>query len=174
MNWYALYIKTGYEKKSEQYLKTRLDGEEFIHFVPMKEVLRRHSKEIIKEKMPLLPGYVFTKSELSDNEFFLRTKKIINESSHIIRLLSNAEANEYAMKAEDIYFIESLCNAEYCVEVSSGIVEGDRTFIKKGPLMGMEGKIKRINRHKLFAVIEMEVMGTVIETQLSLELIDKA
>ena len=39
------------------------------------------------------------------------------------------------------------------VKMSEGIIENDQVAIFNGPLKGMEGTIKRINRHKKVAVI---------------------
>ena len=45
--------------------------------------------------------------------------------------------------------------------------------ITSGPLVGMESRIKKINRHKREALVEMEVMGAVREVRVMLEVVGK-
>lgn len=57
--------------------------------------------------------------------------------------------------------------------MSSGIIENDRVQILSGPLMGMEGNICRIDRHKRMAYMEIEMFGRTVEMKVGLEIIRK-
>lgn len=57
--------------------------------------------------------------------------------------------------------------------MSSGIIENDRVQILSGPLMGMEGNIRRIDRHKRIAYMEIEMFGRTVEMKVGLEIIRK-
>lgn len=57
--------------------------------------------------------------------------------------------------------------------MSSGIIENDRVRILSGPLMGMEGNIRRIDRHKRIAYLEIEMFGRTVEMKVGLEIIKK-
>lgn len=59
------------------------------------------------------------------------------------------------------------------VEMSTGIIEGDLVHIFTGPLQGMEGMIKKIDRHKRMAYLEIEIFGRKVEMQAGLEIIKK-
>lgn len=64
-------------------------------------------------------------------------------------------------------------NMEMLVEISSGVIENDRVQILAGPLMGMEGNIRRIDRHKRTAYLEIEMFGRTVEMKVGLEIIRK-
>ena len=173
MYWYVLFTRTGCEKTVEQCLKKRLNNNEFTPFVPMVDILFKYSTEIKKEKKPLFPGYVFMKTELSDFEFVSITKNIIFESKNIIRILRHADTNEYAMQEDDKNLIIRLCNDECCVEASSGIIAGTHVYIKKGPLMGLESIIRKIDRHKMRAIVDLDFMGAKRQISVALEIVEK-
>jgi transcriptional antiterminator NusG len=59
------------------------------------------------------------------------------------------------------------------VEMSIGIIVNDKVRITSGPLVGMEGLIKRINRHKRVANLSLEMFGGVTDFQVGLEIIEK-
>ena len=56
---------------------------------------------------------------------------------------------------------------------SVGYFEGDNIVVTYGPLVGMEGSIKRIDRHKRLALVEMDMFDRVTEVKVGLEIIEK-
>ncbi|MNI87243.1 KOW motif protein [compost metagenome] len=69
--------------------------------------------------------------------------------------------------------LESLCNDRYCIECSTGIIEGDNIRIIEGPLKGRSSIVKKIDRHKRQAVIQLEFMGDIRLVNVALEIISK-
>jgi len=61
-------------------------------------------------------------------------------------------------EGERLYW-ERLFDADFCVVGSIGFIEGDAMRITSGALMGLEGRIRKINRHKREAIVEMENDG---------------
>lgn len=59
------------------------------------------------------------------------------------------------------------------VEMSEGIIENGIVHITSGPLMGMEGNIRKIDRHKRKAYLEVEMFGRTIDMQVGLEIVSK-
>lgn len=57
--------------------------------------------------------------------------------------------------------------------MSKGIIEGERTIVLSGPLKGKEGYIKKIDRHKRKAWLEVELFGRIQNIQLGLEIVSK-
>ncbi|MFR3950420.1 MAG: hypothetical protein ACLTZM_27535 [Ruminococcus sp.] len=45
--------------------------------------------------------------------------------------------------------------------------------LSQGPLTGMEGSIRRIDRHKRIAHLEIEMFGRTVEMKVGLEIIEK-
>ena len=56
---------------------------------------------------------------------------------------------------------------------SIGIIEGDKVKILSGPLIGKEGLIRLINRHKRTAIIELKMFGRTSDIKIGLEIISK-
>ena len=57
--------------------------------------------------------------------------------------------------------------------MSVGVIEKDKVKIQEGPLVGMEGLIKKIDRHKRQAVLEMEMFGRKVEMKVGVEIVEK-
>lgn len=75
---------------------------------------------------------------------------------------------------EDLRVLERLLDEEKTVGMSTGFLEGDRVMIVDGPLMGLETVIRRIDRHKRKAMVEMHMFGRVQEVAVGLEIVGRA
>lgn len=62
---------------------------------------------------------------------------------------------------------------EQLVRLSQGIIEGDQVHIISGPLQGMEGAIRKIDRHKRIAVLSLDMFGRTVDMKVGLEIISK-
>ncbi len=173
MYWYVLFIRTGREANVELLLKKRLDANVFVPFVPMLETLFKISGQVRRELKPLFPGYIFIESEVSGVEFIKRKNSIISASEDIVRFLKYGDTSEFAMREHEKCMLLNLCNDERCIESSVGIIEGNRVYIKEGPLKGMESIVKKIDRHKRRAVINLDFMGEIREINVALEIVEK-
>jgi transcriptional antiterminator NusG len=81
--------------------------------------------------------------------------------------------NYMAVHEEEKDFLLEFYDDGYIVGESLGFIEGDMIFINSGLLQGKESIIKRIDRHKRRAEIELELMGDVRRVSVSLEIVDK-
>lgn len=59
------------------------------------------------------------------------------------------------------------------MEMSEGIIEGDRVVVTRGPLKGREASITRIDRHKRLAWVDMDVFGRSKSIRVGLEIVSK-
>ncbi|MCX8131317.1 MAG: antiterminator LoaP [Clostridia bacterium] len=172
MYWYILHVQTGREYNVEELLRKRLDSNIFMPFIPLQESLFKIAGTVKKELKPLFPGYVFVESELSEQEFMKRTSNLIYATHIIIRLLRYSDT-EIALRECERQMLLCLSNDKYCIEPSSGIIKGDKIYITDGPLRGWESIVKKVNRHKRQASIEIEFMGSLRLVSVSLEIMDK-
>ena len=69
--------------------------------------------------------------------------------------------------------MERLFGADFCVVGSIGFIEGNTIRITSGALVGLEGRIRKVNRHKREAIVEMEMMGAVRDVAVMLEVVEK-
>lgn len=172
MYWYVLFVRTGREQKVEKLLKKRLGTDVFVPFVPLYERLFKISETVKKELKPLFPSYVFIESEVSDQEFLKIRSTLIYISSDILRILRYGNT-EIAMRESEKRMLLSLCNDDHCIESSSGIIVGDRIHVTDGPLKGWESMVRKVNRHKRQAWIEIEFMGDIRLVSIALEIVEK-
>lgn len=173
MYWYVLFVKTGREEKVEQLLKKRLDTDAFMPFIPMHETLFKISGKVKKELKSLFPGYLFIESEISGMEFVKSISRAICDLMDVFRFLKYGDTDQIAMNEHEKCMLLSLCNEDHCILSSSGIIVGNSVYIKEGPLAGLESIVRKIDRHKRRAIIDLEFMGSVREVSLALEIVEK-
>ena len=110
---------------------------------------------------------MFLVSEEKEKLFF-ELKRIIG----LTKLLGIGETI-VPLTAEEVDFLLSFGQKEQVVEMSEGIIENDCVIITKGPLKGNEGLIKKIDRHKRKAWMEIQMFGRTMEMQVGVEIVMK-
>lgn len=120
----------------------------------------------IQERI-LFPGYVFLITQ--------NPEKLVNGLKKVIGLTKLIGTGDeiVPLVQEEIDLLMKIGTDKQLVEMSSGIIENDRVQILAGPLMGMEGNIRRIDRHKRTAYLEIEMFGRTVEMKVGLEIIRK-
>ena len=115
----------------------------------------------------LFPGYVFVITDEAE-ELYKKLKKITG----LTKLLGTGR--EIVPISEDEQtFLRKFCGKEQVAVMSEGIIEGSQVRVTSGPLLGMEGYIRRIDRHKRKAWLEMELFGRKQMIQAGLEVVAK-
>ena len=176
MYWYVLFVLTGYEQRvlSEISRTWLLDG--LSPFVPMYDARFRRSGKVYLEKRQWTPGYVLLQSPTRGLDFYLSVKPFINRSEYALKILRHGTGNldnNFEMSEKECDFLKKFFNNEHCVEMSKGFIEGNNIVITEGPLVGHEGLIMRIDRHKMEAIIEAQFFGAVRELKVGLEIVKK-
>lgn len=170
MRWYVIQTMAGQEEAikqmAEKYMPNDCQEEyRLIYYIRKKRYQGRWHE--IKEM--LLPGYLFLVAD-SPWPARERLKKIMKFS----KLLRNYEENEiYPISKEEEQFLKRLAGDGTEVGMSYGMIEGDTVRIIAGSLMGMEAVIRKIDRHKRIAYIEMQIFGEVKLVQVGLEIVEK-
>ena len=121
----------------------------------------------------MFPGYLFIETDMSIEDFgyfIYRSKYYLQK---ILKVLRYGISFDIAIKDEERKFLETLMNKERCVEASKGIIEGDRILVTEGALMGQESIIKKIDRHKRKAFIELPLFEENRLVQVALEIVEK-
>ena len=77
------------------------------------------------------------------------------------------------LSQEEVELLLKLGKEEQLVAISTGIIENDQVRILTGPLQGMEGYIRKINRHKRKAWVSIEMFGRSVDMEVGLEIIKK-
>ena len=77
------------------------------------------------------------------------------------------------LREEEIAFMQGIGGENQVVEMSEGVIEQSRVRITSGPLVGMEGLIRKIDRHKRKAWLEVPMFGSVQTVQVGVEIVAK-
>jgi transcriptional antiterminator NusG len=173
-NWVILFARTGSEEKLMDILKEKLNADQYLPFVPTKETPYRNKGVVHKLRKPLFPGYVFVQTEMEPSliaDELTVTLKSVKEVYSILHYGDNKK--DVAVREEERSHWERLFNTDFCIVGSVGFIEGDTVRIISGALIGLEGQIKKINRHSRQAVVEMVMVGAVREVTLMLEIVEK-
>ena len=133
-------------------------------FVPRQVRLKKYKGEWRRERRPLYSGYVFM---------------VTRDPEALEKALIKVPGRHRLLKADDIIltvseeekaFLRRLGGSENLVDISVGYKEGDRIKILSGPMVGLEGGIIHVDRHKRLVTINVSLFGRSVRTTLGLEL----
>lgn len=175
---YALQTRSGAEDQVKVLLENTVVREDESLWIPMKKRLLRYTRRFrsvsgadslwgtVEER--LLPGYIL----LNTPDPWDFKNRIVKTPHHVmIRLIGRShemEMDDFSeLYEEEILMIKKLCGG-----VSRGIKEGDKVRITEGPLKDLPPAwVKRIDRHKRYAVVMLPFMGREVEIKLSVEVL---
>lgn len=163
--WYVIWTSTGMEEKTA--LVVRDMACQRRCFVPRKKVQIRRKGDWVLETKTLFPGYLFVDTE--DIESLVQ-ELFKMEGFHTVLSI---EKKYYPLSGEDAILTEKLYESEGVLDVSQGIIAGDRIIVTSGPLKGREGLIRKIDRHKRIASIEINLFNQTIRGTVGLEIVEK-
>ena len=107
-----------------------------------------------------------------DSRQVVRLYSNLQQVSGLTKLLKTGD-EVVPLTKEEVHFIQPLGGEEQYVAVWEGIIQNSKVIVMSGPLMGKEGYIKRIDRHKRRAFLEMPMFGRVQKIQVGLEIVAK-
>lgn len=166
--WYVIQVRTGTEEVIRKQCENIIEKEILDRsFIPYCEQMKRYQGEWHKEKTILFPGYVFLVSG-DEEKLYHRLKKVVG----LTKLIGTGREIVPLNEAE-VEFLLEFGMEKQIVSMSEGIIENDKVVIITGPLKGNEGLIRKIDRHKRRAYLEIEMFGRKMETQVGLEIVAK-
>lgn len=166
--WYVVQVRSGTEHNIRIQCNKKIpDAIMERCFIPYYEEKKKQNGSWNTLQKILFPGYIFMITEDVEKLFFhLKTiegmTKLIGTGNDIIPLTE-----------EEIIFLQRLGGDEQIVSMSEGIIEGTQVIITSGPLMGMEGLIQKIDRHKRKAWLDLELFGRMQQVEVGLEITRK-
>lgn len=166
--WYVVQVRTGTEEKMKSQCLKTIDNQVLEQcFVPYYEEKKKYQGTWHTEKRVLFPGYVFMISErLAD--LYKGLRKVIG----MTKLLGTGE-EIVPLTKEEVDFLKKMGAGEKAVEVSIGMIENGTVVIIDGPLAGMEGCIRKIDRHKRKAWLQVNMFGRTTQMEAGLEIVRK-
>ncbi len=168
---YAIQVFSGEEENTISLCKVIIENKEpdilsDIYYPEIERKKRYHGNwHMVKQKM--FPGYIFI--ETNDvNKLWCDLLGVPKFTK-----LVGAGNCPIALSEREISFITATTGDDHIAEVSTGFIEGDRLVVTSGPLVGQEGLVKKIDRHKRTALLEMEMFGRTVNMTMGLEVVEK-
>ncbi len=180
--YYVIYVNARNESNAKSLIKKMIPESMYSDcFYPVRLMKKklRGKWTVVHER--LIPGYIFI--ETNDiHSLYKELKKL----PMFIRLLGKEESDDdidiYPLSDNEVSWLNKLSGRddrtskkEHVVELSQvGFDENDQVIVMSGPLLGMKGKIKKINLHKRIAEVEVEFMNQKTVVHLGIEIIEKS
>lgn len=166
--WYVIQVTTGMEENIKCQCEKLINTEILQRcFIPYYEEKKKYQGSWQTETKVLFPGYVFLVSD-----HILELQKSLHRVIGLTKLIGVGD-EIIPLAGQEVTLLKRLGKDEQVVEMSVGVIENDRVQILEGPLQGMEGNIRKIDRHKRKAWIEVEMFGRVMEMQVGCEIVEK-
>ena len=153
-DWYVLQVQTGREEN------IRLQCERLLPPAYLRKVILPTYEESVKvegvrrlRRRLLFPGYLILVTE--------QPQELLPDLHRVMGLTLLLGDRDYLIPISDqeVELIETLCRTDFCAELSQGIQEGNRVRVFRGPLMGLESQILRVDRHHRVCWLEMQLFG---------------
>ena len=178
--YYVIYVNARNESGAKEligrYIPDSLYSDCFYPVRLMKKKLRGRWT-IVHER--LIPGYIFIESDDVKSLY-----KELRKLPMFLRLLGKEESEEdidiYPLSDEEVRWLKVLSQGKdtkenkHLIELSRvGFDENDEIIVLDGPLLGLQGKIKKINLHKRVAEVELKFMNQDVIFFLGIDIIEK-
>lgn len=169
--WYVIQVVGGQEHAVVHQVEKLVDGDTYRScFVPSYEIKKRLQGEWCYRREILFPGYVFVDTR-TPNDF----SKELNNVSRMTKLLHSGDERFIPLADNEKTLISAFVgNDDHVMKMSEGIIEGDEIVILKGPLMNHVGLVKKIDRHKRLAYLEILMCGRSTTIKAGLEIVRKS
>lgn len=164
--WYVIQVMHGEERKTIELVKALVDRTLFQDiFLPEMEVMKRYHGAWHKERTLMFHGYIFIVTEA-----IYELSLALGQVPKLTKVLGTGTM-PVALEESEVLLLQKILNPGYVAEMSRGMLEGKRLTIKSGPMEGMEAMVKRIDRHKRMAVLEVEMFGRLVELKMGVEVV---
>ncbi|MBW1900101.1 MAG: UpxY family transcription antiterminator [Deltaproteobacteria bacterium] len=154
--WYALHTRSHFEQKVYDGLR----GKSIETFLPRIQVMSRRKDRRKKILVPLLPGYVFVRTDLHPEEHLH-----ILKTTGIVRMIG-FKGKPVPANEDEISSLMVLDGTDRTVQNRTYMKKGDRIMIMEGPLKGLVGFYLRHNGRHDKVVVSVELLQRSIEVEI--------
>ena len=166
--WYVVQVLGGKEEAMCRLIERMVDDKGVLQecFTPRYETQKKVRGSWKTCRNVLFPGYLIAVTD--DIE---RLRAALRGVPEFIRLLTNGETFTPLDDKDKAWICAFTEEGNRTVEMSMGVIEGDRVVVTSGPLRGHEGWIKSVNRRKSLAFLEVEMFGRKLKTKVGLGIV---
>lgn len=169
MGVFVVQVISGQEDRAAALIAKLAQGAVEDCFVPKREVAHRKSGQWHRILEKLFPGYVFVRTSAPK-----RAREVLGRVPAFTRMLTSAGDTCLPLTADEVAWINATTNMDtHVMEMSEGVIEGNRVVVIRGPLKGREASITRVDRHKRLAWVDMNMFGRNKTIRVGLEIVSK-
>lgn len=158
--WYALYTRSRHEK----FVDGELQKKGFETFLPIRRIKRHWSDRIKEITEPIFSSYLFVHIPLRDRVEILKTRGSV-------RLVS-FNSTPTPVSEGELEAVRRFIQEKILVDPYPYLGEGNRVYVRSGPLKGIEGFIVRKNKHTRL-VISLDLLFQSISVEIDEALVEK-
>ena len=160
--WYVLHTKSRFENVVNDGLyKKSIDV-----FLPKITVASRRKDRKKMIRVPLFPGYIFVKSDLSPNHHLEIVKTV-----GAVKLVGTKQG-PVSVPEETIESLKIMVNAEQAVSTGYHFQKGDRVMVIDGPFAGVIGTFERYGSEGRI-VVYIEALGQFAAVEVDIDQVEK-
>ena len=168
-NWYVIQVRSGKEEEIKNTCQRMISSDVLQEcFIPRCIRLRKKQGSWQESEEILFKGYLFMVTDQIENLF--NKLKLIPD---LTKVLGNDGEYICPIIKDEARFLMEFGRKEHVVKMSQGHIIDNRLLIVKGPLVGYENKIRKIDRHKRVAFIEVSLFDQVQVVQVGLDITSK-
>lgn len=163
-SWYALFVNTGQEDKVKEKIYFKLK-DEITAIVPKRKMRERKEGKWEDKIRVLFPGYILLNGCIT-----LAKYNMIRQIPGVIRLLSDSDGPQ-EIDEHEIRVIKGLISHNELIGYSSIYLNNGRIIVSEGPLLGLEGYIKALDKRKGRVKVMLNLLGEVRVVELSVTMV---
>lgn len=156
MYWYVVHVKLERSSKLVSFFNQQNNTKAFIPKMERWYNIKGKKDYIIKD---LYPDYVFIKSEMDQLEFNKKFKGFFKSIDGFAQLLELEDV--YVLKTEEQILMERLLDNKNIIRHSVGNIVNSKLIVEEGPLVNLENKVIKIDRHKRLAILKSDFFNKI-------------
>lgn len=162
--WYVIQVTRGREDAMAELIVRAVSADVLEEcFYPQYETEIKLRGAWVRCAKPLFPGYLVA---VTDDPVGVQDE--LRKLPEFARVLTMGE-KPAPLAAEEVELIGNFTHpGERVVPMSRAIKQGEKVVIVDGPLVGHEGLIREVNRHKSVATLEVDLCGRKVATRVGL------
>lgn len=167
--WYVVQVLNGTEDMVIEKCRHAISKELVSHiFTPRCQKLKKYAGEWTVVTEVLFRGYIFLESNAD-------AKPLLETLSHISTLVTPVQIGGgfYPIRETEELFLRSFFDETGCIKLSVGKIVNGELLIEQGPLDGKTAWVKKIDRHKRVAEIEIMLWQVIRRIKVGLEVTSK-
>lgn len=166
--WYVIQTKNGEEVKNMDVCRRALKACSYCNvFVPKYICMKRYEGAWHYEQRVLFSGYFFIDTN--------QPEAVEEALAPLDRIMKPVCVGKefHPIYEEEQRFLESLMDSEYNILMSRGNIVSGICDVEEGPLRKKTAIIRKVNRHKRTADIEVNLFGQKRLVKIGLEIVSK-